>query len=534
MAAASASRPRILLVDDSSDDAELVQRALSRGGIPATLARVDDAASLRKALAGKSWDLLVADYSQPGFGALAVLAVLREVQEDLPCIVISGVAGEDRVVEMMRAGARDFVSKDRLQRLAPAVRRELEEATRRRVEVTRRRQLEVQLQQSQKMQAVGRLAGGVAHDFNNLLTAIIGYSQIASIRPDVPAPVLLDLKEITSAAHRAAALTRQLLAFSRRPVLEPKVLNLNTVVSGIEALLRRLIGEDIALATDLDVGVSAVLADPSQLEQVIRNLALNARDALPNGGRISLKTRMVDTPDRPLALATPATGRFVALEVTDNGVGMDENTSLQIFDPFFTTKELGTGLGLSTVYGIVQQSGGGIAVESATGKGTTIAIYLPVAAGDEAQLVLPETPIGPGGSETILVVEDDDRVRDLASRVLELAGYTVLEASEPEAAIERATTERNIDLLLADQVMPVMRGEELFAVLKRRRPALKVLYISGYRNEADFTEGDGKGAFLPKPFTPDILATAVRCVLDGTVGGSSPTELPGRTQQQRA
>ncbi len=380
-------------------------------------------------------------------------------------------------------------------------------------DVSQRRQLEAQLLQSQKMEAIGRLAGGVAHDFNNLLTAIIGYSQIAAIRPGVPAPALIDLKEITSAAHRAAALTRQLLAFSRRQVLEPRVLNVNGVVTGIEVLLRRLIGEDIALVTDLATDVAPVLADPSQLEQVVLNLAVNARDAMPDGGRLVLRTRMVEVPDHPLAMPDPGAGPWVVLEVADTGVGMDEETRTHVFEPFYTTKELGTGLGLSTVYGIVQQSGGAVAVLSTLGQGTSFHVYLPVAGGVAVEQELPSAPIGPGGSETILVVEDDDRVRALACRVLQLAGYSVLEASDPEQAIALSGEAREIHLLLADLVMPVMRGSDLFNRLRLRRPQLKVLYISGYRNATDVQDVND-AAFLPKPFTPDLLASAVRAVLD--------------------
>ncbi len=805
---------RILIVDDSPDDAELVRRALTRGGLTVVTTRVDDAVAFRRALLEKSWELVIADYSQPSFGALTVLEVLRETAADLPCIVISGVAGEDRAVETMRAGAKDFVNKDRLQRLVPAVQRELAEranredreqirleaverdrrlraasaglldllrgpdfaagnteavyseltelvartlevqrvaiwvfepgrehfrciesfdsaigvhsggqrfsrsespayfealehnrfveahdgtgehdgevrtgdaavrsqldaairqrgkmvgalcldhvgsrrawrsdeqvfvgsiadlvalimetgerqraevalresevryrelwqnaldgmwtidpqgcvtsvneagskltgfapqdvvgrlftdfvvdrdvnaarqhfeslvaraeyspgpqpfnlltrdrrsvqveATAQRIErngvvveilaivrdVSQRRALEAQLQQSQRMEAIGRLAGGVAHDFNNLLTAIIGYSQIAAIRPDMPAPAVIDLKEITSAAHRAAALTRQLLAFSKRQVLEPRVLNLNAVVSGIEALLRRLIGEDIVLDTDLDSAISHVLADPSQLEQVILNLAVNARDAMPTGGRIVLRTRTAVSLDpRALITADAAPGPFVVLEVEDTGTGMDETTRQHIFEPFFTTKALGTGLGLSTVYGIVQQSGGGIAVSSEQGKGSTFAVYLPVAAGNVDEQAAAAPQMGPSGHETVLVVEDDDRVRLLATRVLRLAGYTVLEASDPQVAIASTHDAPGIDLLLTDQVLPYMRGVELYERLRATRPRMKVLFMSGYREDLE-SPGVPPTAFLGKPFTPELLTTAVRRVLD--------------------
>jgi two-component system, cell cycle sensor histidine kinase and response regulator CckA len=383
-------------------------------------------------------------------------------------------------------------------------------------DVSQRRHLEAQLQQSQKMEAIGRLAGGVAHDFNNLLTAIIGYSQIAAIRPDMPSGAVVDLKEIASAAHRAAALTRQLLAFSRRQVLEPRVLNLNAVVAGIEVLLRRLIGEDVQMQTDLGIDIAPVLADPSQLEQVILNLAVNARDAMPDGGRMVMRTRMSAALDRmALVSADVAPGPYVVFEVSDTGMGMDEETRQHVFEPFFTTKRLGTGLGLSTVYGIVQQSGGGVAVASEVGVGSTFAVYLPVAAGQAADVAISTLTMGPKGNETVLVVEDDDRVRSLASRVLRLAGYTVVEASDPLGAMAAIRTRTTVDLVLTDLVLPQMRGTELVGRLREALPKLRSLYMSGYRQDTE-ANGLANGQFISKPFSPEVLTTAVRAALDAT------------------
>lgn len=819
---------RILVVDDSEDDVALVRRALMRGGIGCKLHRVDDARSLREALDGSTWDLVLADYSLPGFGALAVLESIAERGGELPCIVMSGVAGEDRAVETMRAGAKDFVSKDRLQRLAPAVQRELAEyaqrrerahaeaqeearekrmneasivlldllrsrdntagdpsdvygvltelvartldvdrvaiwmlealpqrfvcadlyetsggthlggmsydvesnplyfraleerrfvesrgstgvwrrdagttprggdadgaqldaairlrgrtvgalcmddrmparrwrsdeqvfagsiadlislaietserrraeamlresevryrelwqnaldgiftldpagritsanaaarriigvgasgasrrpftdfldrpdvdrtraafegmvrgevlgvpfpfairkpngervmveATAQRIErrgelveclaivrdVTQRRQLEAQLQQSQKMEAIGRLAGGVAHDFNNLLTAIMGYAQMASIRPDVSPAAAIDLKEITSAAQRAAALTRQLLAFSKKQVLEPRVLDVNRAVAGIEGLLRRLIGEDIEFETLLQPQLSHVLADPGQLEQVILNLVVNARDAMPAGGRLKLRTRMAPSLDQGVLVATDATnGPFVAIEVSDTGVGMDADTRLRIFEPFFTTKSLGTGLGLSTVYGIVQQSGGGIGVMSEPGRGSVFTVSLPVAVGECSDRDPAAPPPTAPGSERVLLIEDDEGVRALAARVLRASGYLVLEAGTPEDAMAIALGGGPaVDLILTDVVLPRMDGRQLVDQIRERHPTIRALFMSGYTQHAeDRNEGDG---FIPKPFSPDMLSAAVRCVLDqhtvvsdGSTGG---------------
>ena len=404
----------------------------------------------------------------------------------------------------------------------------VEDITERKQAEDARAKLEAQLRQAQKMEAVGRLAGGVAHDFNNLLTVILGRVELLKHHL-APTPKLLRNAELVQeTAMRAAGLTQQLLAFSRQQVVQPRVLNLNTVVTGTERMLRRLLGEDVELVTVLVPDLDRVKADPGQIEQVILNLAVNARDAMPDGGRLTLETGTVEL-DETYARQHPGSraGRHVMLAVTDTGVGMDAAIQAQIFEPFFTTKDpgKGTGLGLSTVFGIVKQTEGSIFVYSEPGLGTTFKVYLPsveepveVAAPDRP----PERP--QGGSETILLVEDEESLRELARETLLTLGYSVLVAAHGGEAL--AVSERHegvIDLLLTDVIMPQVGGRELADQLVRQRPGLRVLYMSGYTGQAlGYHRPLEPGAtLLEKPFTPDALARRVRDVLDAP-GTASP------------
>jgi nitrogen-specific signal transduction histidine kinase len=389
-------------------------------------------------------------------------------------------------------------------------------------DISERKLLEAQFRQAQKMEAVGRLAGGIAHDFNNLLTAITGYADLAL--EDLPEgdPIRHDMKEILRAAYRAAGLTRQLLAFSRQQVLAPRVLDLNEVVRSVDQMLHRLIGEDIDLQTVLAPGLGRVKADPGQLEQVIVNLAVNARDAMPAGGNLTIETadiEMSETLGRDLT--TVPAGHYVMLAITDSGTGMDEHTKARIFEPFFTTKEQGkgTGLGLATVYGIVKQSGGFIWVYSEPGHGTTFKIYLPRVEGAAEALVPPVGPAEvPRGTETVLIVEDEAAVRALAKTALARKGYRVLEAANGGEALLLCEAEQApIHLLVTDVVMPGLGGADLAHRFAPLRPDMKVLFISGYTDQA--AARDGKmppgAAHLEKPFSLDGLARKVREVLDG-------------------
>jgi two-component system, cell cycle sensor histidine kinase and response regulator CckA len=387
-------------------------------------------------------------------------------------------------------------------------------------DITERKALEAKLRQAQKMESIGRLSGGIAHDFNNLLGVIIGYGSILEERVDVDSDLRKGVQEIKKAGQRAAALTRQLLAFSRQQVLEPKVLSLNTVVADIGKMLLRLIGEDIELTTLLQSELGRVKADQGQIEQVIMNLAVNARDAMPRGGKLIIETRNVEV-DENLAGQRSSTdpGRYISLAVTDTGFGMDKETQSHIFEPFFTTKEKdkGTGLGLSVVYGVVKQSGGYIWVYSELGKGTTFKIYLPrVEEAVERDNWQPPVK-SLKGSETILLVEDEESLRALTRSLLVQSGYTVMETNNGARALEIARDYRgSIHLLLTDVVLPGIGGSVLAEEMATQYPAMKVLFMSGYTDNAVAAQGVlEEGTFLlQKPFEPEALRSKVREVLD--------------------
>jgi len=395
-------------------------------------------------------------------------------------------------------------------------------------DITNRKQLEEQFRQVQKMEAVGRLSGGVAHDFNNLLGVIIGYGEIVQEGLDTIHPLRGNVDEILKAGHRAASLTRQLLAFSRQQVLDPKVLDLNTVVKDMGKMLKRLIGEDVELKTDLDTALARVKADESQIEQVILNLAINARDAMPRGGKLTLATSTFHM-DEEFIRRYPFpvnVGDYILLRVSDTGSGMDARTKARIFEPFFTTKEKGkgTGLGLSMVYGIVKQSNGYIDVSSEPGVGTAFDIYLPKVdqAVDASTTAAASASLR--GNETILLVEDDPSLRALTVHMLESCGYSVLEASSGAVALEISRQQNvQIHLLLTDVVMPGMSGRVLADQMLAQSPHLLVLYISGYTGQTVGAHGVlAEGSyFLPKPFTREALARKVREVLDRKMAASA-------------
>jgi PAS domain S-box-containing protein len=771
---------RLLMAEDSADDAVLVVAALREGGFEPSLHRVTTESEFRAALDEPGWDLVLLDYSLPLFGASRGLAILRETGSPVPALVISGTVGEDQLVAAVRAGAADYIQKHNLSRLVPAVRRELKETAARRDreralrdrreseerllrrlrsseehlrtvldaslsaivsmdgqgevtywnrraaelfgwtaeeavgrpvadlivppglreaygaglrghqetgkrgvlnrrsemvalckdgsgvpveitlaevpgdactafiddvrerkqaeaalrrseehfrslienasdlivvadtangitylspsvervlgflaeerlgrsplelvhpedqlkvqqlfedtarpvaimeplrvrlrhrdgswrtleavarrqaqegvvggvvinarDITEREHLEAQLAQAQKIEAVGRLAGGIAHDFNNLVTAILGYADLALRRLPGHDPLRRNVEEITRAGERAAALTQQLLAFSRKQVLQPRVLDVREVLAGAQGLLRRLIGEDIELVIRAEQGVGRVRVDPVQLEQVLLNLAINARDAMPQGGRLVLEAQGVDL-DEAYArehLGGQA-GRFVMVAVSDTGHGMSRETQARIFEPFFTTKEMGkgTGLGLSTVYGIVKQSGGYIWVYSEPGRGSTFKVYLPRVTETAEAAAEPPAPAVPArGSETVLLVEDEDSVRELVQELLESVGYEVLTAARPAEALRLAADYAGpLHLLLTDVVMPQMDGPELAQRLRNLRPDVRVLYVSGYSPGivADHGVLEHGGTFLQKPFSAEALETKVRETLD--------------------
>ncbi|HYO83157.1 MAG TPA: ATP-binding protein, partial [Bryobacteraceae bacterium] len=385
-------------------------------------------------------------------------------------------------------------------------------------DVTERLRLEERFRQAQKMEAVGRLAGGVAHDFNNMLTVITGYCQMILDNPAADASIRSDMQQVVRAADRATSLTRQLLAFSRRQMVQPKVLEADAVVLDMKAMLLRLLAESVRLELDLGAEGARIRMDPGNLEQVVINLAVNARDAMNNDGVLRIRTRKFIADDS----ATFPEGEYYLLEVTDNGTGMSEETLSHLFEPFFTTKERGhgTGLGLSTSYGIVKQNRGEIQVRSEVGNGSTFYIYLPLV--NEPADVLPgtrETSRQYRGTECLLVTEDEDDVRRVVTGMLRTQGYRVLAASRGEEAIRIAAAEPAIDLLITDMVMPGMSGKELADRLRQIRPGLRVLFVSGYADTGIVQDGEvaSDANFLQKPLRPEELAKKVREVLDAGV-----------------
>jgi len=393
-------------------------------------------------------------------------------------------------------------------------------------DISERRHLELQLRQSQKMEAIGRLAGGVAHDFNNLLMVIKGHTELLLNALEPGDSMARKIEQIDRSADRATTLTRQLLAFSRLQVLQPQVINLNAVVEEMGKLLPRLIGEDIELIFRLDQNLGSIRADASQMEQVMMNLAVNARDAMPSGGKLMIETRKCELEQNYIAshpFMKP--GSYVLLDVTDTGTGMDEETQAHIFEPFFTTKEKGkgTGLGLATVYGIVKQSGGFIWVYSEMGKGTSFKIYLPRVDATQAQIKPPKPSVElPVGTETVLLSEDEQDVREIAREFLESGGYTVLEAKNGKEAIELAGQHGDkIDLLVTDMVMPGMTGQELAVRLQRDYPGLAVVFMSGYSEHAatEMANADPSVRLMTKPFSRAAMLRTVREILQGKKKG---------------
>jgi two-component system cell cycle sensor histidine kinase/response regulator CckA len=657
---------RVLVVEDLVTDAKLVVQELRRTGRPVEFERVDTPEAMRAALERQEWDVVTSDWSMPKFTAPAALAILKEKGLDLPFVIVSGTIGEGAAVEAMRAGAHDYVLKDKLGRLTPAVEREVREFKERRAhcqadealrksearfrrladsgiigivtadvhghiteandaymkmvgysreelfrgdvrwtdltppefgeanarsleqlqasgvappwetetfrkdgsrvpivvgaamleyprciaftaDLTERKQAEAararaeealwhseeQLRQAQKMEAVGRLAGGVAHDFNNVLSVILSYGELLLADMKPVDPMRSDVEEICKAASRAAGLTRQLLLVSRQQVVAPKVIDLHEVITGLDTMLQRILGEDVELVSLAPKSSGRVKVDPSHIEQVILNLVVNARDAMPTGGKLTIETGNVIL-DEAYALSHLPTraGPHVMLAVTDTGTGIDRETQKRIFEPFFTTKETGkgTGLGLSTVFGIVKQSGGNIWVYSELGKGTTFKIYLP-RVDEEVDVLRPPVALTTlRGTETILLVEDEEQVRTIALNILRRQGYQVIAAQNAgDALLICERHEGRIDLLLTDVVMPLMSGPELAKRLALPRPDMKVLCMSGYTDDSIVRHGvlETGVAFVQKPITPALLTRRVREVLGGQ-DVSVKTKAPAR------
>jgi two-component system, cell cycle sensor histidine kinase and response regulator CckA len=510
---------RLLLVEDSEDDAVLIASQLRRGGIEVSYDRVDTAGAMIAALGRSMPDLVISDCKMPAFDSQEALRLLHDTTVNVPFIVVSGQIGEEAAADLMRAGAQDFVLKNDLARLAPAVQRELRSAKEHRKGALERGVLERQLHQADRLDSLGQLAGGIAHDFNNLLSVINGYAEFVLAELPADHPCRRDVASIEQAALQAAALTRQLLIFSKVQPAQPETLDLNVVVTDTEQLLRRTIGEDIDIVMRLEPDLGGVIIDRNRLEQIILNLVVNARGAMPDGGRLTIQTATTSEPDQPWTGQRATAGRFVRLTCSDTGCGMSPEVAQRAFEPFFTTKGIGkgSGLGLATVYGAVSEAGGTVSLWSEPGVGTRVTIDLPwapirVASADAVR----EAPHGQG--ERILVVEDNDGLREIATRILTRAGYEVSAAAARDEAL-RVSDDKAIrlDLVLTDVIMPGISVQEFIDAVHKTRPGLPVILMSGYATD-HARVGDSLPEDFPmltKPFQTVALLRQVSTSLHG-------------------
>ena len=511
---------RALIVEDSADDTALVVRELRRGGYDVTFERVDSPQALDAAVSVGEWDIVICDYSMPHFSGTDALRLLRAKGSEVPFIFLSGTIGEETAVAALKQGAQDYLMKDNIKRLIPAIQRELREKEERQ----QRKDLEQRVQRLQKFESIGRLAGGIAHDFNNALGVILGWAQLGDERAESVSRQQLreTFQRIGKAAERSAGLTSQLLAFARRQILQPRNINLNELVAETTTLLQTAVGAQIELTVALAPDLNSIRADPSQIHQVLMNLCLNARDAMSKGGRLLVETQNTEVKEdfcKKYPYAKP--GKYVLLSVSDTGVGMDAATLDHLFEPFFTTKELGrgTGLGLATVYGIVKQHGGFLNTVSEPGRGSTFLVYLP------ASFEVVEGPKAPrtngvrGGHETILLAEDNEALQELTRRTLEALGYRVIAVSNGEVAVREFTENHNkFSLVILDVAMPILDGTEAYLQMREIRPDLPVVFTTGHTTESVLLGSLVKegAAFLQKPYPLSDLGSVVRNLLDHT------------------
>jgi two-component system cell cycle sensor histidine kinase/response regulator CckA len=511
---------QILIVEDNVNDANLLVRKLRRSGFKFEWQRVDTEIEYLAKL-NSGLDLILSDYDMPQFNGLRALHLLKQQPAlEIPFIIVSGTIGEDKAVVAIQQGAADYLLKDRMSRLPAAVRGALKEIAER----GERKRLEARFIEVQKMEVVGRFTAGVAHDFNNALAIIMGYSEL--VLEDLgPGHALRKyLEEVLHAAKRAAGLTQQLLIFSRKQTVQPIVLDLNEVVQSMEKMLRRLVDENIEMTMVCEKSIGQIKADSGYIWQVLLNLVVNARDAMPNGGKLTIGTSSVTLNETSVkAHAGTVSGTYAVLSVSDTGTGMTEEVKARLFEAFFTTKEpgKGTGLGLVTCQTIVRLSGGRIEVSSELGKGTTFKVYFPRIEHRVHTAASSIDKTGPArrGTETLLVVEDEPSLRHLAQGVLEGQGYDVLTAMNGQDALRVASEHKGhpIRLVLTDVIMPQMGGKVMGDRLKLALPDVKILFTSGYTNDAIAHHGVlAQGIeFLPKPYTPVALARKVRDLLDG-------------------
>jgi two-component system cell cycle sensor histidine kinase/response regulator CckA len=505
---------RLLIVEDSEDDAALLLLLLRQAGFEINSERVDSAGALEQAL-NKSWDIIISDHSMPRFSGTEALKSVRAKDANVPFIFVSGTIGEEVATDAMRTGAQDYVMKTNLKRLVPAVQRELRDAEERR----ERKRLDRRVRQLQKFEALGKLVGGIAHDFNNMIGAILGWAEMGCEETQPENRLHTRFEKIRDQAVRAGKLTSQLLAFAGGQNLQTRTIDLNILVQEEMSLLSRIIGEDIEVRVLVAPDLRVTLADPTQIEQVIMNLCLNARDAMAEGGLLLIETQNVELGAefcRDHAYGLP--GSYVLLSITDTGVGMDTATMENMFEPFFTTKETGkgTGLGLATVHGIVRQHGGFIVASSEPGKGTSFQVYLPADCGGREPDDIPCENQPLRGTETILLAEDHDGLRDTAQEMLQGLGYRILAASDGTKALELFKLNADqIDLIVLDVVMPLLSGPQAYLKMSAMRPGVPVLFTTGYTPEAmALVSMVEKGAaVLRKPYSLLSLSQMVRGAL---------------------
>jgi two-component system cell cycle sensor histidine kinase/response regulator CckA len=512
---------RILILEDTPADAELLLHELKKTGYAVSASMISTRAEYEQRLRDGDFDIIFADFNMRSWNGLEALEMLQATGKAIPFIIVTGTVGDIEAVECIKRGATDYVLKHAMARLVVAVPRALKEFAAKREQVKdiiEKRRIQEQLLEAQKLEAIGQLAGGVSHDFNNLLGVIMGQAELLADRLEDES-LRNRAKSIVQAAVRGASLANQLLAFSRKQLVEPTILSLNSLVEETVKLLGRTLGEEVELETRLAKDVWCVSADAGQMQQVLLNLAINSRDAMPHGGKLVIETANIEKIDFHMQRElTQSPGDYVLLSVTDNGEGMSDHVREKIFEPFFTTKApgKGTGLGLAMVYGIIKQRDGHISVSSELTKGTVFRIYLPRALSGQIKVLKPSIPAW--GSETILVVEDQDSVRQIVVEMLQDYGYTVLQACNGKLALEIIAQQNGaIHLVITDVIMPQMSGTELARQLKSVLPSAKLLFMSGYTGDSVHRQGGlAEGvAFVQKPFSPTALVGKVRQVLDG-------------------
>ncbi len=506
----------VLMVEDSDADTDLVIMELRRGGYDVSFERVNTPLAMSATLHDRAWDVVICDFSLPNFSGADALRLLRGRNPDTPFIYVSGVIGAETAVAALKQGAHDYVVKGSLKRLLPAIQRELKEAEQRREKA----RLERQRRHQERFEAIGRLAGGIAHDFNNLIGAILGWAELGQDEAPNGSGLQDRFRQIRNQAERAAGLTTQLLAFARRQVLQPVKLDVNKSILEMRSFLASGMEGSIEFKIILDPHLDVIQGDASQIGQVTMNLCINARDAMPRGGRLIIETHNVDIDKEYCQRNSDGhPGRYVMLVVSDTGIGMDPGTVDHLFEPFFTTKDLhkGTGLGLATVYGIVKQHNGFLNVYSEVGKGSTFRVYFPSSTGNASQLQPDSATISVRGSETILVAEDHEGTRAVASEILTSHGYeTILAADGQEALRLFRQDPARIDLAILDVAMPGLSGTEAFTLMSAIRPDLPVVFISGHTSESPLLNSKmAAGAvFLQKPYALKALCQIVRSTLD--------------------